>query len=289
MWHAPRDPVRDVMTAAPRTSELHVATANKYIRDYSFPDLLSTSVLLYYRHFGSLFLAFFFFVFPLFAFHAFSKKLMTPVHWSIDVVGSMVVCIALAVITILVSDICLHDRPSLRQAFGRLRIGRLLRLVGTSVLQAVMILAVLAGGFLFFDKDSIGANSLSVTAARFLGGTLIVVGLAALARYMLACVVAAVEFRCWGLGALRRSSTLSRGSRVRTTAVLIIFFAAYVAGLSLAETSVDRLEWLSTLLLALAWCVLTPLVLITFALSYYDLRVRNEGYDADSLAEDLMR
>jgi hypothetical protein len=275
------------MTAAPRTSELHVATANKYIRDYSFLDLLSTSVLLYYRHFGSLFLAFFLLVFPLFAIHAVSERLMIPVHWSIDVAGSMAVCIALAVITILVSDICLYNRPSLRQAFGRLRAGRLLRLVGTSFLQATMILAILAG--LLLLKNRIAANSLNVTAARFLGGTLIVIGLAALARYMLACVVAAVEFRCWGFGALRRSSTLSRGSRGRTTAVLIIFFSAYAAGLSLAETSIDRAEWLSTLLLALALCVLTPLVLITFALSYYDLRVRNEGYDADSLAEDLMR
>ena len=122
------------------------------------------------------------------------------------------------------------------------------------------------------------------------------------ARFALTIPVAALE-KMAGFKALRRSWSMSRGSRLR---IVFIWCALFVLGMILALSFQYFLRWIASALYAatqarfggqhfyleaayvlnaLIATLLGPLFPISITLIYYDQRVRKEGYDLEKMME----
>jgi hypothetical protein len=181
-----------------------------------------------------------------------------------------------AVLTVVLSDICLGNTPTLKRAFARvLGQRRWWHLFTTAMLVG---LAILPGIIL-----------------------LIVPGLWVLVRTWFAMPIVVLEDRR-NRAAIRRSFALTKGQAWRLSGLFFLtfvlsFVASFLLTLVVAliggavvgpESALVKLYL--PLLMNLINFVLASLVSSMFVvLLYYDQRVRRESYDAQALAEDLMR
>lgn len=171
--------------------------------------------------------------------------------------------------TVLISDICVGNRPSLgrayRRAFGKV--------TGTVLLTMVLVFVILAVGSLL----------------------LVVPGVVFGMWYSFAGPVVVLE-RTTALGALSRSRQLGKGYYLRNFGIVLLTMVAiwtpsivlgFVWGLivGFAHLPAPLAHLVGSVFGALA----APPISIAIVLLYYDLRVRKEAYDSAKLAEDLRR
>jgi hypothetical protein len=179
--------------------------------------------------------------------------------------------IATGAMTVMVSDVCLGRPVSARRAYRSLFSGRVGKVIGTSLLVG---LALVASILLLVLPVFIVYPSL-----------------------MIAIPVAVLEGRGAG-SAVRRSWHLSKGVRWRNLgvfllALLVVLAAMLVVALpvgvalgisGVADETADRvLSVVGTVFSTLV----VPVVLVLQVLLYYDSRVRHEGYDSAALSTDL--
>lgn len=179
-------------------------------------------------------------------------------------VGIFVVSGAL---TVVLSDICLGNRPTVRRSYARI-----------------------LSGNRWWDLISTG---LLYTLAMGLGLLLILPGLWLMVRGYFTSIIVALEGRR-NRDAIRRSFALTKGQAWRIMGLLLplqllmivvtIFLVIIVSELQAMAASVVTIL-VSFVLVA----TLTPAIALMMVLLYYDQRVRREAYDAQALAEDLMR
>ena len=237
--------------------------------------LLSNIVYLYRHHFG---VAFWICLLPVAPF-LLLKQLVDTVApaWSMlaYVPYLAVAFLATAALTMVLSDLCLGQRPTVRRAYARVfEQGRWWQVLATSAI---------------------------ITLATWLGFVLLVVpGLWVMVRSLFAPAVVMLEGKP-ARAAIRRSFELTRGQAWRLAGLALMpALLAYALGILLAfllGVAIALGDFESTpvehLLMALAYmamlALLFPTVAASIVLLYYDQRARRESYDVQALAEDLMR
>ena len=185
------------------------------------------------------------------------------------------VFISSGAMTIVISDICLGNRPTVKHAFQRVLGKRLwVNMLTTGLLMTLLMwLGMLA---------------------------LLLPGLWVMARGLLSSIVVTLEGR-GAKDAVRRSFALTKDQAWRIVGLTLLpLLLAYVvmvlcvgAVAIIGALTVGESEWVGALIVMLSYglglALFTPVMGITMVLLYYDQRVRREAYDVQALAEDLMR
>lgn len=226
-----------------------------YIREQSVGEILQASMSIYFKNFSSVFLT------SLLLFPGFCLTYITPIIGLL--LNIIVTSFVVAVLTVVISEVCLGHKPSPARAYKRI--------------FGVIIMKVFATGLLF--------------SLLFYGGLilLIIPGIFAYLWFILCQVVVVLEGK-WGCNALKRSKELGKGFYLRILVVLIIMFGLktlppLVIFICLGFITDEFVFF--TFLIASMQCLVMPFSLIPLVLIYYDLRVRKESYDTTALAEDL--
>jgi hypothetical protein len=177
--------------------------------------------------------------------------------------------------TVVISNICLGNRPTVPHAYGHI-LGqrRWWRMLSTGLLLVMMIYA----GFLL----------------------LLLPGVWVMARGSFSSIVVVLEGRK-NMDAIKRSFALTKGQAWRVVGLTVLplllasipmflvgLVVTMVGTLTLGE-SVAQDFLVKSMADVLSQALLAPVWGITLVLLYYDQRVRREAYDVQALAEDLMR
>lgn len=244
--------------------------AGNYLVEHTVGSIVRGAFQIYFRHFGTIFLIFMLPVAPVAVLQG--EAALSGNSSLIIFSSALYVAVSLfayAAVTIAVSDVCLGNQPSFRRSYARVLGKLVLLLLVTNLLQ---MLAFAAGLVL-----------------------LVVPGLVLMIWLVLTSPVVVLEGKS-GVAALKRSKQLGDGSHWRNAGLLLLLFIimAVVGGLIggvfgfLFPDSVEH--WSFRTLIAVVQSGLSvPIMLIALVLTYYDRRVRKEGYDAKALAEDLAR
>lgn len=213
--------------------------------------------------------------------------------------------VALGATTVAVSQLYM-DRPvSIRAAYAPLRgrVGRLALLMFLVSLRlfGVVLLAFACIGFAGF-LGAMGSPILAglVMLAGLLGAALLWVWVAL--RYAVAVPAAVLEDET-ATDAIRRSIDLTQGSLLRvfallaftmviTYAVLAVFQGPFLVAATMAGPDSSTFFWmnlLGTITGSIGGAFTGPLMIVAFAVLYYDLRVRNEGLDLQLMIASLER
>jgi hypothetical protein len=264
------------LDGGPATTGEVVAPA--FIAEQTAGSLVRNTLTLYRSSFRPLFLTYFLPTFPILVLQQVADGTgNVGLFLATALAGWVVSFLATSALTVVISDICLGNEPTVRRAYARLlKAGLWLRVLLTGLLQ---IAAVVAGFIL-----------------------LVIPGLVLMVR-LLPCSTVVVLEGTAGTKALKRSLHLTKGHYWRLFGLLllvtaIIFAALLVAMLGLGLLllglghlfDAPRLDLAIAILLgALMQGVLYPMFFIAIVLLYYDLRARKEAYDVETLSEDMMR
>jgi hypothetical protein len=241
-----------------------------YIRSQSAGEILRNSAHLYQQHFRKFFLTYLLPLFPFPIFYIVSVELQSCVLMSIALILMTTASLFAGIpITVMLSDICLGNEPSVHRAYRR-AFGRSAgQLIGTFFLYTGIVL----GGFILC----------------------IIPGLIFSIWYTFATIVVILE-RLAGRRALRRSKELGQGFYLRNFGVLflcsmIVQVGSALVGFALAQAATalglhNLVAGIPSMAVSL---LLSPITLIAAVLLYYDMRARKEAYDSAALAEDLRR
>jgi len=241
-----------------------------YIRPQSVGEILRNSPRLYRDNFRKFFLTYLVPQFPFSIFYIISLELQSCVLISIAAILMTAAGLFAGIpITVMLSDICLGNEPSLRRAYRR-AFGRSAgQLIGTFFLS----MAIVLGGFIIC----------------------IIPGLIFSIWYTFATIVVVIEGLA-GRRALRRSKELGQGFYLRNFGVLflcsvMVQVCSFLVGFALANVASalglhNLVAGIPSVAVSL---LLSPITLIAAVLLYYDLRARKEAYDSAALAEDLRR
>jgi len=200
------------------------------------------------------------------------------------------------------------EAPTLKAGILRgLRL--ILRLVGVSIVAFIaMLVAFTIMGFV--AALVVGGLSLLGETIALVTGVLVMIGFGVtftvlvVSRFFLVLPVLVIE----GTGVIdtfKRSSELSRGARIPITALFVVtwilLFLPTVAiaavtgtlGESLSPASATMTVPLGTAVIQqglslLVTGVTTPFMVAVMLLTYYDRRIRGEGFDLESAAEELL-
>ena len=181
---------------------------------------------------------------------------------------SLVSFVVGGVMTVVLSDICLGNRPTVRRSYARiLGENRWWHLIST--------------GLVF---------SLGVSLGMLL---LILPGLWLWVRGFFTFVIAALEGRR-NRDAIKRSMALTKGQVWRVVGLTLPFYLILMVpiwGLGIVASGLPAMTGFVVSLLVnfVLLMVFTPAFALALVLLYYDQRVRRESYDAQALSEDLMR
>jgi hypothetical protein len=211
--------------------------------------------------------------------------------------------VALGATTVAVSQIYL-DRPgTIRSAYAPLKgkVGRLtllfflvsLRIFGVALLGFIAV--ALFGGFLAVFSPVIGVVIMIIGALGTVALTLWLV-----LRYAVSVPAAILEDES-ATDAITRSVQLTEDYRGRTFvlvmfsmviayAALFIFQGPFLVVAAMAEQGSAMYFWtnmLSSVFGAVGSALTSPLMVVAFAVLYYDLRVRKEGLDLDVMLAKL--
>jgi hypothetical protein len=211
--------------------------------------------------------------------------------------------IALGATTVAVSQIYMDTPGTIRSAYAPLR-GKAGRLALLFLLVSLRLFAVAFIGLLALSVSAAIAGLLS----PILFGVVFVFGLLAVAilsvwiglRYAVAIPVAVLEDES-ATEAIGRSVLLTEGSLLRvfalalfsmmvTYAVLLIFQGPFAFVGVMAGPDTSTYFWANlagTVSGAIGGAFTSPLMVVAFAVLYYDLRVRKEGLDLDVMLSNL--
>jgi hypothetical protein len=235
--------------------------------------LLRNILRTYYRHFGVLMACSLLPTLPFIIL----LKWMAATPWVLVVLLPYTVAafIAGGALTVVISDICLGNRPTVGHAYRRvLGQRRWWRMLSTGLLLGLMMEA----GLLL----------------------LLLPGLWVIVRGFLTSIVVVLEDRK-GMDAIKRSFALTKGQAWRIVGLMLLPLLLALIVLILCDMVVLVVGSFTLhdqaglqLLIGTAGDVLgqllfAPVIGITMVLLYYDQRVRREAYDVQALAEDLMR
>jgi len=170
--------------------------------------------------------------------------------------------------TIVLSDICLGNQPTVRRSYARILSGNLWwYIISTSL---VYMLAVALGMLL-----------------------LLLPGLWLMVHGLFIAIIVALEGRC-NRDAVRRSIALTKGQAWRIIGLILpstLLLMAFTIGLAIVALKLPTMAASVVIILGnfVILATLSPVMQLTLVLLYYDQRVRRESYDAQALSEDLMR
>jgi hypothetical protein len=212
--------------------------------------------------------------------------------------------VALGATTVAVSELYMGRPVTIRTAYAPLqgKVGRLALLLVLVSMRSfgVVVLAVIAAAF--------GGGAGALLGSPVLAGLLAVAGMfgsLALWLWMMlryaVVVPAAVLEDATSTDAIARSIDLTRGSLGRvfvllaftmiiTYAVLAIFQGPFIVGGMLAGpegSTAFLMNLLGTVTGAIGGAFTGPLMIVAFAVLYYDLRVRSEGLDLQVMLANL--
>jgi Membrane domain of glycerophosphoryl diester phosphodiesterase len=236
-------------------------------------------------------------------------EIVGAVIWFIAAMAGMLVvyfvayAVALGATTVAVSELYMGRPITIRGSYVPLR-GKVGRLALLLVLVSIRLFGVL---FIAFAGIGIAAVIASLVSP-ILGGLLMVTGMfGALAlwiwlilRYAVSVPAAVLEDET-ATAAIRRSIDLTRGSLGRvfmlllftmiiTYAVLAIFQGPFLVAATLAGPEAPTAFWmnlLGTISGSIGGAFTAPLMIVAFAVLYYDLRVRHEGLDLQVMMANL--
>jgi hypothetical protein len=211
--------------------------------------------------------------------------------------------VALGATTVAVSHIYMDRPASIRGAFAPLR-GKVGRLALLLLLVSIRLFAVFVLGFAAMG----GLGAVAAMASPVLAAILILPGIVGVfgacawvaLRYAVAVPVAVLEDET-STDAIRRSIDLTKGSRGRvfalfafatviTYAVLLVFQGPFMFLGFLAGPETRGFFWtnlLGTISGSIGGAFTAPLMIVAFAVLYYDLRVRKEGLDVELMLAGL--
>lgn len=240
-----------------------------YVREQSFGELIRNTFKIYGSHFLSVVLTYLILVFPWQMLYSFGIHEQEPI---IMLIGFFLVTtsslFATAVITLLISDVCLGNKISLPRYFRRAFGAILGKLLVTNLLQSIIIVI----GYIVF----------------------IIPGLLFMVWFMYAGSIVVLEEK-WGFQALKRSRMLGKGYYMRilgiflilvAIVIIIVIFLGTLAGIAMGG-HVERLGFM--IFQNLIQSVTMPISVIAIVLMYYDLRARKEAFNNEVLAEELRR
>jgi hypothetical protein len=258
-----------------------------YVRELSIADILRGTVAIYVTHFRTILLTFSLPVFPAAALQEVAK--VEGLKSVAAVAGFLVLVlqfIAQGALTITVSDVCLGHKPSTKRSYQRL----------SGALLGKLLLTALEVAFLY-----VALIMIAVAGVTAMGTGAWVVGLALPIAVLLVWIFLSTMFiapvvileRQWGLAAIKRSWRLARGYLLRNLGafvllLIVVFVAGGIIGGIVGMIVPVQSRTFAVVVAAIQY-LSAPLGLIAILLLYYDLRVRKEGYNMTTLAEDLMR
>ena len=267
------DPISASSTVFIKPAQAVRATAQSYIREMRFGEIVTGTFRLCFGNLGWLL--------PIVVVPTLLASLVLRgiqasepgliVSSICEIIRFVVIMVLVAAMTIAVSDICLGKRPNTLATYRRLA-DRLGGYISTYLLTALVITLGLV--------------------------LLIVPGLIAALLFAFVPTVTVLEHRR-GLDALRRSATLGKGAYLRNYGILLgLMIIVGVAFAALTIAAVFPLvlfapglggPFLIKVTSDLAGIVINLPVATGIVLLYYDMRVRKENYDAAALAADLTR
>ena len=250
-----------------------------YIRSYSAGDILRSSLAIYWANFTTIAAISVLPMLPVVIVQGVSEleKGITPSDFLVVLLNILIGLLTTASITVAVSDVCLGHEPHLQRSYRRAFSEMPGKVIGTGLLLFV----ILGVGFIL----------------------LLVPGVLFFLWYLLAIPVVVLE-RVGGMAALRRSRELGKGFFLRNAGVyLLLFVVLYVpfvitifGGGTLFGYLGDSLGLdehtillVSASLGGIIGALFTPIFTIGIVLLYYDMRVKKEAYDLQSLADELRR
>lgn len=236
-------------------------------------------------------------------------EILGAVAWFVAaMIGMLIVyfiayAVALGATTVAVSELYLGRPITIRAAYAPLR-GKVGRLALLLVLLGVRMIGVLFLGLLAVGiavaVGTIGSPILGVLV--MLGGMAAAVALWVwvILRYAVSVPAAVLEDET-ATSAIQRSIDLTRGSLGRvlvllmftmiiTYAVLAIFQGPFLIAAAMAGPETSGGFWfnlLGTITGSIGGAFTAPLMIVAFAVLYYDLRVRREGLDLQLMLSNL--
>jgi hypothetical protein len=279
-----------------------------YVRDQSTGEILGNTFEIYKDFFSEIF-------FPYFVIVGLPTIIWSLLgEWFLDVQPKTVywvsICIALfttmlasAVITVVVSRICLGDYPRVGEAISHISGKLWMKLLVTNVayyLAAGLLLYLLDwSGALDWAVSSLFGYLRNVTSIQVIS---VIFPLLFRALFLLMSIsfifypiIVVLEGR-WGFNAFKRSVTLGWGYHLRDYGVqFVLLFLTYVVsvivgvmfGFLAATMQSPGAFLIFTLLAIIINLILAPLNLVCLVLLYYDVRVRKEAYSNAALALEL--
>ncbi len=211
--------------------------------------------------------------------------------------------VALGATTVAVSQLYMGRPISIREAYAPLR-GRVGRLALLLVLVSIRLFGVLLLMFVLMGMGgALGAGGFPVLAGLMVlaGGLLaLLLWLWVALRYAVSVPAAVLEDQT-ATDAIVRSINLTRGSLLRvfvllvftmviTYAVLAVFQGPFIFVAAMAGPESSTFFWmnlLGTIAGSVGGAFTAPLMIVAFAVLYYDLRVRNEGLDLQLMLAGL--
>jgi glycerophosphoryl diester phosphodiesterase family protein len=236
-------------------------------------------------------------------------EILGAVAWFVAaMIGMLIVyfiayAVALGATTVAVSELYLGRPITIRAAYAPLR-GKVGRLALLLVLLGVRMIGVLFLGFL-----AVGiAVAVGTIGSPILAVLVMLAGMAAalalwvwvILRYAVSVPAAVLEDET-ATSAIQRSIDLTRGSLGRvlvllmftmiiTYAVLAIFQGPFLIAAAMAGPESSGGFWfnlLGTITGSIGGAFTAPLMIVAFAVLYYDLRVRREGLDLQLMLSNL--
>jgi len=265
-----------------------------YLQEQTIAEIVKNALTIYRKYFKKFFLSYFLLMLPatglgFLGFIVFNDSIFLglSIYWGVGFVASSV---ASLIVTIVVSDICLGELPSIKRAWKHISVRLVGKLLVTHLLFYVIFFVVIVSAFLlilWLDSAALPSWSYFVYLPLML-----LVFLALISWFLFVPTIVVLENR-WGFRAMKRSVTLGYGYHIRNFIILCMMFVLvtllpfilYVISFSTGSGTWGTL--LGVFLYYVIGFLIQPLGLIYTVLLYYDMRVRKEGYDSSALAEDL--
>ncbi|HET7217146.1 MAG TPA: glycerophosphoryl diester phosphodiesterase membrane domain-containing protein [Vicinamibacterales bacterium] len=236
-------------------------------------------------------------------------EILGAVAWFVAAVFGMLIvyfvtyAVALGATTVAVSELYMGRAITIRGAYAPLR-GKVGRLALLLVLLAVRMFGVVILGFLAVGvataMSAAGSPILAVLVMLTGGIGVFALWVWVILRYAVTVPAAVLEDET-ATAAIQRSIDLTRGSLLRvfvlllftmiiTYAVLAIFQGPFLVAAVMAGPETSGGFWfnlLGTITGSIGGAFTAPLMIVAFAVLYYDLRVRREGLDLQVMMANL--
>ena len=212
----------------------------------------------------------------------------------IGLVAGVVLLLLLASAWFMIVDAALSVAASEAYHARRVTAGGALRTVlfrGGAVVRGAILKGLILGLVLLGPIALAVADGLAAGAPQMRTVLLALIGIGMYTylhlSYFIVPAVSVLE-SVGGAAGLGRSRTLARGNLLRVAGALALAWLLYLIGYTVAAVAVAMVPGLPDgLITALASACIFPLIPTVCTVLYYDLRIRNEGYDLALMTQSL--